>query len=194
MAEHWQLKPEVSCEKGRQPPGVEPRTLLAWAASAQPLSHNSRTTTNPHNICTAQVVLNAPVAHLAAPRVWLFALNVRQVLHLSLNKDLCCSLIGANYATETIVGQSSFSQPKWCAKCFALCLLLSYCIVMYVATLLLSCFNISFLCPAFFWGGCPLLAYLCCSMPITLLTSLCTCWRDLDHIAKLPSIIHDWCN
>ena len=36
-------------EKGRQPPGVEPRTPLAWAASALPLSHNSRTTTNPHN-------------------------------------------------------------------------------------------------------------------------------------------------
>ena len=35
--------------KGRQPPGIEPRTPLAWAASALPLTHDSRTTTNPHN-------------------------------------------------------------------------------------------------------------------------------------------------
>ena len=35
--------------KGRQPPGVEPRTPLAWATSTLPLSHDSRTTTNPHN-------------------------------------------------------------------------------------------------------------------------------------------------
>ena len=36
-------------EKGQQPPGVEPRTLLAWAASALPLSYGNRTTTSPHN-------------------------------------------------------------------------------------------------------------------------------------------------
>ena len=35
--------------KSRQSPGVEPRTPLAWTASALPLSHNSRTTTNPHD-------------------------------------------------------------------------------------------------------------------------------------------------
>ena len=35
--------------KGRQSPGVKPRTPLAWAANALPLSHDSRTTTNPHN-------------------------------------------------------------------------------------------------------------------------------------------------
>ena len=35
--------------KNRQSPGVEPRTPLAWAASALPLSHNSWTTTSPHN-------------------------------------------------------------------------------------------------------------------------------------------------
>ena len=35
--------------KSRQSPGVEPRTPLAQAASALPLSHNSRTTTSPHN-------------------------------------------------------------------------------------------------------------------------------------------------
>ena len=35
--------------KSRQSPGVEPRTPLAWAASALPLSHDSQTTTNPHN-------------------------------------------------------------------------------------------------------------------------------------------------
>ena len=32
-----------------QPPGVEPRTPLAWAASALPLSNNSQMTTNPHS-------------------------------------------------------------------------------------------------------------------------------------------------
>ena len=36
-------------EKGRQSLGVEPRIPLAWAASALPLTHNSRTITNPHN-------------------------------------------------------------------------------------------------------------------------------------------------
>ena len=34
--------------KSRQRPGVEPRTPLAWVASALPLSHDSRMTTNPH--------------------------------------------------------------------------------------------------------------------------------------------------
>ena len=33
----------------QQLPEVELRTLLAWAASALPLSHDNRTTTNPHN-------------------------------------------------------------------------------------------------------------------------------------------------
>ena len=35
--------------KGRQLPGVESRTPLGWAPSVLPLSHNSRTTTSPHN-------------------------------------------------------------------------------------------------------------------------------------------------
>ena len=35
--------------KGRQLPGVEPRTPLTWAPSALPLSLDSRMTTNPHN-------------------------------------------------------------------------------------------------------------------------------------------------
>ena len=35
--------------KSQQSPGVKPRTPLAWATSALPLSHNSRTTTSPHN-------------------------------------------------------------------------------------------------------------------------------------------------
>ena len=35
--------------KGRQLLGVEPRTPLAWAASALPLSHDSWTINNPHN-------------------------------------------------------------------------------------------------------------------------------------------------
>ena len=44
----YEVKIEES-EKGRQPPGVEPRTPLAWAASALPLSYDSWTTTNTHN-------------------------------------------------------------------------------------------------------------------------------------------------
>ena len=44
----YEAKIEES-EKGRQLLGVEPRTPLALAASALPLSHDSRTTTNPHN-------------------------------------------------------------------------------------------------------------------------------------------------
>ena len=34
--------------KGRQPLGVEPRTPLAWATSALPVSYGNRTITNPH--------------------------------------------------------------------------------------------------------------------------------------------------
>ena len=34
-------------EKGRQPPGVEPRTPLAQATSALPLSYDNRTTGQP---------------------------------------------------------------------------------------------------------------------------------------------------
>ena len=43
----WKLIEESG--KDWQPPGVEPRTPLAWAISALPLSHDSQTTTNPHN-------------------------------------------------------------------------------------------------------------------------------------------------
>ena len=39
----YEAKIEES-EKGRQPPGVEPRTPLAWATSAVPLSHDNWTT------------------------------------------------------------------------------------------------------------------------------------------------------
>ena len=35
--------------KGWQPPTVEPRTPLAWVASALPLSYSNQTTTNSHN-------------------------------------------------------------------------------------------------------------------------------------------------
>ena len=34
--------------KGRKPPGIEPRTPLACAASTVPLSHDNQTTTSPH--------------------------------------------------------------------------------------------------------------------------------------------------
>ena len=35
--------------KGRQLSGIEPRTPLAWAANALPLSYGNRTITDPHN-------------------------------------------------------------------------------------------------------------------------------------------------
>ena len=44
--------------QSRQSPEVEPRTPLAWAASSLPLSHDSWTTTNPHN-CGWQVATEA---------------------------------------------------------------------------------------------------------------------------------------
>ena len=55
-------KIEESEKAGSRPAGVEPRTPLAWATNALPLSHDSWTTTNPHN--PAQVVMNASVTHL----------------------------------------------------------------------------------------------------------------------------------
>ena len=36
--------------KSQQASGVKPRTPLAWAATALPLSYNNWTTTNPHNL------------------------------------------------------------------------------------------------------------------------------------------------
>ena len=45
-------------EKGRQSLGVEPRTPLAWAANALPLSHDSRTTTNPRLITSKFIYLH----------------------------------------------------------------------------------------------------------------------------------------
>ena len=67
----WLLA-DFSCQ---QLPGVKPRTPLTWATSALPLSHDSQTTTYPHNHTTAQVVLTVSVAHLAAiPHVLAFSL------------------------------------------------------------------------------------------------------------------------
>ena len=51
-------------EKGQQPSGVEPRTPLAWVASALPLTTNHHPSQS--SMYTAQVVLNASVAHPAA--------------------------------------------------------------------------------------------------------------------------------
>ena len=50
-------------KKGQLSPGVQPRTPLAWTASALPLSHDSLTATNPpkSSTCPAQVVLIASV-------------------------------------------------------------------------------------------------------------------------------------
>ena len=49
--------------KSQQLPGVEPRTPLAWATSALPLSYDNLTTTCPHNpLYVLLVVLNSSVA------------------------------------------------------------------------------------------------------------------------------------
>ena len=54
--------------KSRQSPGVEPRTPLAWAANALPLSHNSRTTTSPHNsLCVLHRWYGMPQSHTWQP-------------------------------------------------------------------------------------------------------------------------------
>ena len=45
----WMLWGEVKKAGSHREPGVKPKTPLAWAASALPLSHDSCTTTNPHN-------------------------------------------------------------------------------------------------------------------------------------------------
>ena len=54
---------QVRCQW--ESPAVEPRTLLAWAASALPRSYSNQTTTmqpSQSPLCTAQMVLNASVA------------------------------------------------------------------------------------------------------------------------------------
>ena len=61
--------------KGRQPPGVKPRTPLAWAGSALPLSHNSQATINPHNLLYA---LHAEWL----PGVWVRAFSTTCAVHI----------------------------------------------------------------------------------------------------------------
>ena len=54
-------------ENGRQPPGVEPRAPgLSSQCSATELRQPDNHQPSQSSICTAQVVLNASVAHLAA--------------------------------------------------------------------------------------------------------------------------------
>ena len=62
--------------KGQQPAGVKPRTSLAWAATALPLSHNSRTTTKPRNpLHVLHRWYWMPVAHPAATQYVLLELQ-----------------------------------------------------------------------------------------------------------------------
>ena len=62
----YEAKIEES-EKGQQPPGVEPRTPgLSCQCSATELRQPDNHQPSQSSICTAQVVLNASVAHLAA--------------------------------------------------------------------------------------------------------------------------------
>ena len=75
----YEAKIEES-EKSRQLPGVEPRTLLAWAASALPLSHNSQTTYQPSqsSICTAERIFQStPNKVLMAHTEWLPGVQLR---------------------------------------------------------------------------------------------------------------------
>ena len=54
--------------KGQQSSWVEPRTPLAWTASALPLNHDSHTTTNPHNpLCVLHRWYWMPQSHTWQP-------------------------------------------------------------------------------------------------------------------------------
>ena len=60
---HWKQRNLEESEKASSCRELNPGHL--WLEPS--VSHNSQTTTNPHNpLCTAQVVLNASVSHLAA--------------------------------------------------------------------------------------------------------------------------------
>ena len=92
-------------EKGRQPPGVEPRTTsgLSRQRSAteprQPANHQP----SQSSICTAQVVLNASVAHLTAtqyvPSETLLGVD-RKILSIKKEPMLSGFLIGRALVTQ----------------------------------------------------------------------------------------------
>ena len=76
--------------KGRQLPGVEPMTPLAWAISALPLSHDSGMTTNSHNplyvqscICTwAKSEKTTRLVSFLMKRIFQSVDHLIQTLHL----------------------------------------------------------------------------------------------------------------
>ena len=81
--------------KGRQLPGVEPRTPLAWAASALPLSHDSRTTTNPHNpLCVLHRWYWMPQSHTWQPLSMCYQNSVRGWPENSLHQERIASSWG----------------------------------------------------------------------------------------------------
>ena len=121
--------------KSPGPPGVEPRTPLAWAASTLPLSYDSRTTTNPH---TAQVVLNASVAHLAATQ-YVLQNFIRGWLENSLPQERThaeCHFLTRN--AQSILPHAGnndvflfiyFQHEPWCSEHQGLSYLCEICVV-----------------------------------------------------------------
>ena len=71
-------------EKGRQPQEVEPRTPLAWAVSALPLSYSNQTTTNPHNPLYVHVLYSTGGSSQRCP-----GLDSQQLPSFSLSSYFC---------------------------------------------------------------------------------------------------------
>ena len=85
--------------KGRQLLGVEPRTPLAWATSALPLSHDSQMTTNPHN----------PLLLLYLE--WAVQQKTRWRWSMDHNLVPLCTLLWCKHVTM-VTGRPEFSQTS----------------------------------------------------------------------------------
>ena len=111
--------------KGRQPLGVKPRTPLTWAASALPLSHDNRRTTNPHEplyccIFTSQHLISfiSSVRQdaLSMPmHIWGYKLCV--VLHQSLLRGM---FVNTDEANTVCTMRYTVFRVTWCRQLFTL--------------------------------------------------------------------------
>ena len=111
--------------KGRQPLGVKPRTPLTWAASALPLSHDNRRTTNPHKplyycIFTSwhliSFIFSMRQDALSMPmHIWGYKLCV--VLHQSLLRG---SFVNTDETNAVCIVRYTVFTVTWCRQLFAL--------------------------------------------------------------------------
>ena len=86
-------------EKGQQPPGVKPRTPLAWATSALPLNYGNQTTTNPQN----------PL-YILHRWYWMPQSHTWQPLSMCHQNSIRCRLESSLYQERTML--SGFSHSK----------------------------------------------------------------------------------